>query len=81
MKAIARFRRRLARPGARIAGLAASTGSGLVFDQVRRSPRRPVEDEEIRRHAYEIWEREGRPEGRAEEHWRRAEAELHRCRR
>ncbi|MFN2507605.1 MAG: DUF2934 domain-containing protein [Chthoniobacterales bacterium] len=26
--------------------------------------------------AQEIWEEEGRPEGRAEEHWLRAEAEL-----
>jgi len=33
-------------------------------------------DERIRRRAYEIWEREGRPHGRDEEHWRQAEAEL-----
>lgn len=32
--------------------------------------------EEIARRAQEIWEDEGRPEGRAEEHWLRAEAEL-----
>ena len=30
----------------------------------------------VSRRAREIWEREGRPEGRAEEHWRLAEAEL-----
>jgi Protein of unknown function (DUF2934) len=33
-------------------------------------------DERIRRRAYELWEREGRPEGRALDHWRRAEAEV-----
>jgi hypothetical protein len=30
----------------------------------------------VRERAYALWEREGRPEGRAEEHWFRAEAEL-----
>jgi hypothetical protein len=30
------------------------------------------DDENIRRKAYEIWEQEGRPEGRHEDHWRRA---------
>lgn len=33
-------------------------------------------EEAIRRRAYEIWEEEGRPEERAEDHWLRAEAEL-----
>ena len=32
--------------------------------------------EEIRKRAHEIWEQEGRPEGLAEEHWRRAQREL-----
>lgn len=32
--------------------------------------------EKIARRAQTIWEEEGRPEGRAEEHWLRAEAEL-----
>jgi hypothetical protein len=31
---------------------------------------------EVQRRAYLIWEREGRPEGKALEHWRRAELEL-----
>ena len=31
---------------------------------------------EIRQRAHEIWEREGRPEFRDQEHWRKAEAEL-----
>ena len=30
----------------------------------------------VRERAYAIWEREGRPEGRAEQHWRMAEQEL-----
>lgn len=34
------------------------------------------DDEQIRRRAYEIWEREGRPEGRESEHWRMAVEEL-----
>jgi hypothetical protein len=29
-----------------------------------------------RERAYEIWEKAGRPEGKAEEHWRQAEAEI-----
>jgi hypothetical protein len=35
-----------------------------------------VTHEEISRKAREIWEREGRPEGRDKEHWLQAEAEL-----
>lgn len=35
----------------------------------------PLQDR-IRLRAYRIWEREGRPEGRAEEHWRQAEYEV-----
>jgi hypothetical protein len=34
------------------------------------------EEQLIRERAYEIWEREGRPTGRAEEHWRQAAAEI-----
>jgi hypothetical protein len=33
-------------------------------------------DYDIRVRAYRIWERTGRPEGHAEEHWREALAEL-----
>lgn len=33
-------------------------------------------EEEIARLAYRYYEKEGRPEGRAEEHWRRAQEEL-----
>jgi hypothetical protein len=31
---------------------------------------------EVRERAYALWERDGRPEGQAEQHWFRAEAEL-----
>ena len=34
------------------------------------------DEERIRRRAHEIWEREGRPEGRHEEHWARARREV-----
>lgn len=32
--------------------------------------------DKIRRRAYEIWEREGRPSGRQHEHWAQAEREV-----
>jgi hypothetical protein len=35
-----------------------------------------ITHEEITQRAREIWERAGRPEGRDEEHWLQAEAEL-----
>jgi hypothetical protein len=35
-----------------------------------------ITNEEISKRAREIWEREGRPEGRDKEHWLQAEAEL-----
>jgi hypothetical protein len=33
-------------------------------------------EKEIKNRAYEIWERNGRPEGREDEFWRQAEQEL-----
>ncbi|AZO41512.1 DUF2934 domain-containing protein [Mesorhizobium sp. M7D.F.Ca.US.005.01.1.1] len=33
-------------------------------------------EERIKRRAYEIWEREGRPAGREEEHWDQAVQEI-----
>nr|WP_081688580.1 DUF2934 domain-containing protein [Inquilinus limosus] len=71
----------LSRPGARTASLGRSTVPVPACGHAGHAVRRPVEEDEIRRHAYEIWEREGRPEGRAEEHWRRAKTEPRRCRR
>lgn len=35
-----------------------------------------ISEEKIRQRAQEIWEQEGRPDGRAEEHWRQAAEEL-----
>jgi Protein of unknown function (DUF2934) len=37
--------------------------------------------ERIRRRAYELWESEGRPEGREHTHWLQAEQEIARTRR
>jgi hypothetical protein len=34
------------------------------------------DQDRIRRRAHEIWQREGRPEGRHEEHWARASREV-----
>lgn len=33
-------------------------------------------EQRIRQRAYEIWEREGRPEGEQDRHWRQAEKEI-----
>lgn len=33
-------------------------------------------DERVRKRAHEIWEEEGRPEGREYSHWLRAKAEI-----
>jgi hypothetical protein len=33
-------------------------------------------EQRIRERAYQIWERAGRPEGKATEHWLQAEAEI-----
>lgn len=35
-----------------------------------------LSEEQIARRSYQIWEREGHPEGRAVAHWRQAIAEL-----
>lgn len=34
-------------------------------------------DHAIRKRAHQIWEDEGRPHGKHEEHWRRARSEMH----
>jgi hypothetical protein len=36
----------------------------------------PISDDQIASRAQELWELEGRPEGKAEKHWFRAEADL-----
>jgi hypothetical protein len=35
-----------------------------------------VPEEAVRQRSYEIWQREGRPEGKALEHWLQAQSEL-----
>lgn len=34
------------------------------------------DQDRVRRRAYELWEREGRPEGRDREHWEQARREI-----
>jgi hypothetical protein len=36
-----------------------------------------TENEQIERLAYDLYEEEGKPDGRADEHWRRAEEFVH----
>jgi hypothetical protein len=33
-------------------------------------------DDQIRQHAHQLWEKHGKPEGKADEFWHRAKAEL-----
>ncbi|WP_342238558.1 BON domain-containing protein [Inquilinus sp. OTU3971] len=58
-----RLRRGRSGPEARTVHPSKPFEDGPVFDHAGRLARRPVEDDEIRRHAYEIWLREGRSEG------------------
>jgi DUF2934 family protein len=44
--------------------------------RAERRPENPSK-EEISMLAWQFWQEEGRPEGKAEEHWRRAEEQLH----
>jgi hypothetical protein len=36
----------------------------------------PDREQRIRRRAHQIWEQTGKPEGRADDHWRQAEIEV-----
>ncbi|UVC11272.1 DUF2934 domain-containing protein [Rhizobium sp. TH2] len=36
-----------------------------------------TQDHPIRKRAHQIWEEEGRPDGKHDEHWRRAKSEVH----
>jgi hypothetical protein len=51
------------------------TGSARE-DDMRKNRPATFSDYEVRVRAYKIWERNGKPEGRAEEHWRQALKEL-----
>lgn len=44
----------------------------------RAAPDPESDEDQVRMRAYDIWEREGRPEGRHADHWRRALEELKR---
>ncbi|HEX7127144.1 MAG TPA: DUF2934 domain-containing protein [Thermodesulfobacteriota bacterium] len=57
---------------------APSAGSASTRGAIDQAPRPADGDlhDAIARRAYEIYERDGRPEGRALEHWRQAEAEI-----
>ena len=62
-----------------IISLAADEKIGMELENLDDNTRRKgflQREERIRRRAYEIWEREGRPEGRASEHWYEAAREL-----
>ncbi|MCR6631637.1 MAG: DUF2934 domain-containing protein [Magnetospirillum sp.] len=52
--------------------------SGRIEYGEKRGPDLPLETnlDRIRRRAFEIWEAEGRPEGRHREHWLQAEREI-----
>ncbi|MFC6489384.1 DUF2934 domain-containing protein [Nitratireductor sp. GCM10026969] len=48
-----------------------------ALERRRRTPDMiPGNEDKIRARAYEIWEQEGRPSGRAEEHWEKARREI-----
>jgi hypothetical protein len=56
----------------------AEMDAGRVAYGDHRGPELPRTDnmDRIRLRAHEIWEQEGRPEGRSHEHWLRAEREI-----
>ncbi|MGH6943294.1 MAG: DUF2934 domain-containing protein [Geminicoccaceae bacterium] len=61
----------------------AARATGSTRTASRRAPagRLPADLREmIRQRAYELWEREGRPEGREQAHWQQAELELAKAR-
>ncbi|MDR6392065.1 DUF2934 domain-containing protein [Paraburkholderia phenoliruptrix] len=39
-------------------------------------PHEPTVEDRIRKRAYELWESDGSPEGRADDYWVRAEAQI-----
>lgn len=39
-------------------------------------PGEPTVEDRIRKRAYELWESDGSPEGRADDYWARAEAQI-----
>lgn len=66
---------KLGAPGEPAGDVAAVAEQQGVAGSPEAAGRNPVDDA-IRQRAYEIWETEGRPEGREREHWSQAETEL-----
>jgi hypothetical protein len=65
--------------GGKVAKAARDAKQALDAEAVGKSAAAPdpeTNDHEVRARAYDIWEREGRPEGRHDEHWRQAQQEL-----
>jgi hypothetical protein len=60
----------------------ATTPATRTADGRPAAAKRPKDDiyERIQRRAYELWESEGRPEGREHAHWLQAESEIARAR-
>ena len=63
-------------PAAQAAATPPSTSTLLSTPHVSGLQVVPPSEEQVRRRAYEIYESQGRPEGRHEEHWRQAEKEV-----
>ena len=60
-----------------------ASGNGATQPEMTQSSSKPVSsvfngdfEEQVRRRAYEIYESQGRPHGRDQEHWQQAEAEV-----
>ncbi|MDB5509902.1 MAG: hypothetical protein JWL93_2371 [Hyphomicrobiales bacterium] len=45
------------------------------MEETRETSMQSGENERVRQKAYELWEKEGRPEGKHEDHWHRAARE------
>ena len=50
--------------------------SGVVLDDPHSTVIEMNREQRIRERAYEIWESEGKPHGRDDDHWRRAEVDV-----
>jgi hypothetical protein len=49
---------------------------GFAGKKKKETPMEQMNKDRIRQRAYEIWEAAGRPEGRQDEHWQQALAEI-----
>ncbi|WP_052341178.1 glycogen synthase GlgA [Salinarimonas rosea] len=64
------------RAGGRMAGTGPIDHHERIRDHAKEDAMTEDRDSRIRRRAYDLWEEEGRPDGRADEHWAWAEAQL-----